>query len=151
MQLVTDAVTDVLTNDSVSLRLGISRNRGTDISDAVAVPCELNAAEKRLFRRIYKRLRLGRDLSDSECVRAVSVETAVASADIYLHDVAFFKDSVLFRNAVDYLVIDADTSTAGETAVSEERRAGAAFNDIIVDDSIYFFGTDSLFYMLAPF
>ena len=93
-----------------------------------------NFAIRYSFRRIDKSLRLRRDLPDSERVRAVAVDPAVACADVDLDNVPFFEYPVFFRNSVNYLVIDADTSTAGEAAVSEERRAGAAFDYIIVDD-----------------
>ena len=136
MQVAADAVPHELLYDRKAVLYDVGLHRSRDVAHAPAFADRGDPLEEALLRDCDELFRLRADGADREGRRAVSMIALVERADINLDDVALLQDSAA-RDAMDHLVVDADTGRRGKAVVTEEGwrrtvRADAAF-DLFID------------------
>lgn len=118
MQILSDAVADVLADDAISEAFRIFADRRTDIADPSARDRFLCTAEKAFLGRFDELRSFLRDSTDAEGIRAVPMEAMIKSADIDFDDIPFVQNLGCTRDPMNDLIVDADASTAGKASIA---------------------------------
>ena len=128
MELCAYAVTDIVLDDTVSVRRAVLLNCMGDISHTVTGDSLFNTLEKAFLGDLEKLCSFLRNISDSKRISSISVETVYISSHINAHDIAVLDVFMLGRDTMDDLVVYRNARRSGEAAVSQERGSCTVLN-----------------------
>ena len=146
MELCAYAVTDIVLDDTVSVRRAVLLNCMGDISHTVTGDSLFNTLEKAFLGDLEKLCSFLRNISDSKRISSISVETVYISSHINAHNIAVLDVFMLGRDTMDDLVVYRNARRSGESAVSQERGSCTVLNDVIVDYLIQLISGHTDFY-----
>ena len=108
MHLFSYAMTDKLTNNTVTGTLAVCLNSITHISKTLTCTCIADSLIERLFGNLEQVPDLFTDLANTECVAGITIEAIEKSSAIYRDDIAILQhfltrnsmnDNIIYRSA----------------------------------------------------
>ena len=118
VKIVSDSVSDVLTYHRKACAFNAILDRVSNVADAISRFYSRNTGKEAVSCNLYELQGFLADVSNGYRSRAVSVEALIKCSYVDLYDVTLAKYSVLGRNSVNDLVVNADARRAGKTVVT---------------------------------
>src|SRR5450759_4948547 len=135
VHLSSDAVADILTNDTVPAFDGNVLDRSGDVLDMGSGYCRCDARHQRQPSGRDKTCRLGRRRPHEERPSSVAVVTLPDRSGVHGDDLALFDDPFA-RDPMDNFVVDRDADARGEAQISLEGWPGPGLADVSFGEDI---------------